>query len=375
MRCLSLFSGCGGLDLGLEQAGFTISLAVDSWERAAESYAMNRPETPFFLGSVTDLTLPIMKHYSKGEVTRGIDLVAGGPPCPPYSKSRFYRKNKPRALDDKIGSETMAGYLKVVRLLRPRAFLLENVAGLAYKVHSEALKLIEDTAKELGYTTHWRVVNAANYGVPQIRERFFIVGLREKKFEFPPQTHSSDDAKAKIKSLDALPRWATAGAAINDLDTDENANDMGHYAGGQYHNLLEKIPAGDNYLFFTKERGHRRPRFKWRSRYWSFLLKLSPEMPSWTIQARRSNNMGPFHWRNRILRIEEVKRLQTFPDNWQLSGRVEDQWRQVGNAVPPLLARCLGAALVQQLKSPSSVPRNRKRRTTKQSCRSPNARV
>jgi DNA (cytosine-5)-methyltransferase 1 len=90
--------------------------------------------------------------------------------------------------------------------------------------------------------------------------------------------------------------------------------------------------------------------FGWRQRYWSYLLKLSPYLPSWTIQARRSNNMGPFHWRSRILRISEVMRLQTFPDNWQLSGTVERQWRQIGNAVPPLLACVLGTALAEQLR-------------------------
>jgi len=147
-----------------------------------------------------------------------------------------------------------------------------------------------------------------------------------------------------------LSPWRTAGEFINDLDTEENADDTGHFAGGQYHDLLEQIPPGDNYLFFTKKRGYPNPIFGWRKRYWSFLLKLSPDMPAWTIQARRSNNMGPFHWRNRILRLEEVKRLQTFPDDWQLSGRLEEQWRQVGNAVPPLLAYCLGKAIAQQLK-------------------------
>jgi len=98
-------------------------------------------------------------------------------------------------------------------------------------------------------------------------------------------------------------------------------------------------------LYFTAERGHSKPVFKWRSRYWSFLLKLSPDLPSWTIQARRSNNMGPFHWQNRILRLEEIRRLQTFPDCWQLAGTTEQQWRQLGNAVPPLLAQSLGQAI------------------------------
>ena len=89
-------------------------------------------------------------------------------------------------------------------------------------------------------------------------------------------------------------------------------------------------------IFFTKERGYK-TKFKWRSRYWSFLLKLSPNRPSWTIQASHSNNMGPFHWKNRFLRIQEIKR-STFPDNFKILGNYKEQWRQIGNAVPPLLS-------------------------------------
>lgn len=143
--------------------------------------------------------------------------------------------------------------------------------------------------------------------------------------------------------------WVTAGEVLADLDTEENANDAGHFAGGQHHDLLRQVPPGDNYLFFTEKRGHPDPKFKWRGRYWSFLLKLSPDMPSWTIQARRSNNMGPFHWRNRILRIEEIKRLQTFPDQFTLAGTIEQQWRQVGNAVPPLLGKAVGQAVAKAI--------------------------
>jgi DNA (cytosine-5)-methyltransferase 1 len=185
-------------------------------------------------------------------------------------------------------------------------------------------------------------LNAADYGVPQIRERFILVGTREGgEFEFPDPTHAKPDRACSS----GLPPWRTAGDVLLDLDTVENADDAGHFAGGQYHDLLRKVPPGDNYLYFTAKRGHPDPKFVWRSRYWSFLLKLSPDLPAWTIQARRSNNMGPFHWRSRILRIEEIKRLQTFPDGWRLDGTVEDQWRQVGNAVPPLLAEHLGSAL------------------------------
>lgn len=350
MRCVSLFSGCGGLDLGLVQAGFSTVLAVDNDPYCAESYRRNFPDTPFLLGSVADLTAESMTEASNGKATGPISLLAGGPPCPPFSKSRFYRTTKPRALRDDVGQVTLNGYLQVLRLLRPAAFLLENVPGMAYKVHAEALRLVERVAEDLGYQCTRRVLNAANYGVPQIRERFFLVGMQDGTYRFPPSTHAAGSARDLFTGQADLPTWRTAGEAIADLDTQENADDRGHLAGGKYHDLLVQIPPGDNYLYFTSKRGHPEPVWGWRTRYWSYLLKLSPEMPSWTIQARRSNNIGPFHWRNRILRIAEVKRLQTLPDDWFLSGTIERQWRQIGNAVPPLLAYHLGKALIEQLR-------------------------
>ncbi|MDA9264474.1 DNA cytosine methyltransferase, partial [Saprospiraceae bacterium] len=102
------------------------------------------------------------------------------------------------------------------------------------------------------------------------------------------------------------------------------------------------------YLFFTEERNHPDPIFKWRSRYWSFLLKLSPDRPSWTIQASHSNNMGPFHWNNRFLRISEIKRIQGFQDKHIFLGSYKEQWRQVGNAVPPQLSEVFANELIKQ---------------------------
>lgn len=345
LTALSLFSGCGGLDLGMQQAGFEILLASDIEPLCGQSHQVNFPGSAFFEGSVTDLTDAVAARLTDGRTREGVDLLVGGPPCPPFSKSRFYRTDKPRAMEDPVGEATMNGYLDILRWLRPRAFLMENVAGLAYSVHGGALAHILDTATELGYTFSHRVLNAADYGVPQIRQRFFIVGTQPGvQFEWPDPTHAQSAGDGDLFGTSLRP-WMTAGDAIGDLDTEENADDAGHVAGGKHRHLLEQIPPGDNYLFLTAKRGHPNPQFEWRKRYWSFLLKLSPDLPSWTIQARRSNNMGPLHWRNRILRIEEVKRLQTFPDDWFLAGNTEKQWRQVGNAVPPVLASALGAAL------------------------------
>lgn len=333
--------------MGLERAGFRTIFASDLDPRCGASYQQNFPGVPFFEGTAALLTGDLLSDYTDGATESGVDLLAGGPPCPPFSKSRFYLKDKPRALDDEVGEETISAYLRVLEAIRPRAFLLENVAGLAYKIHESALETILQTAERLGYKLASQTINAADFGVPQIRERFFVVGMLRDQFEFPAPSHAKDPGSDLLSGT--LDPWETAGAALADLDTEANADDSGHFAGGKHHDLLCEVPPGENYLFFTAKRGYPEPKFEWRSRYWSFLLKLSPDLPSWTIQARRSNNMGPFHWRNRILRIEEIKRLQTFPDDWALEGTTEQQWRQVGNAVPPRLAEALGESLARQL--------------------------
>ncbi|WP_306028960.1 DNA cytosine methyltransferase [Stappia sp. MMSF_3263] len=341
MRSISLFSGCGGLDLGLHEAGFNTVLASDSEKLCADTWRRAMPSTPFLVGRIGAITRADIIATLGGKIGE-IDLIAGGPPCPPFSKSRFYRKDKPRALEDPNGWETVNGYLSMLDWVRPRAFILENVKGLAYKVHADALETIIERAEKLGYKVSTDVLNAADFGVPQIRERCFVVGSLDDKVMLPHPTHSREPTSGLLP-------WVNTGEVLHDLDTEENACDEGHFAGGQHHDLLRQVPPGDNYLYFTEKRGHPSPRFKWRGRYWSFLLKLSPDMPSWTIQARRSNNMGPFHWRNRILRISEIKRLQTFPDAFELAGTIEQQWRQIGNAVPPMLAAAVGRSVAEAI--------------------------
>lgn len=341
--CISLFSGCGGMDVGVEAAGFRVAVATDADSTCATTYKQNFGKVPFLVERIGKL--PTNALLEAGGLKAGeVDLLVGGPPCPAFSKSRFYRTEKPRALDDPVAAETVNGYLRVLREVRPKAFLLENVKGLAYGVHREALEHILSTAAKLGYATSWRTINAADYGVAQIRERCLVMGSLDGQIEIPKPSHS----KTPEANSGLLP-WITAGEVLRDLDTAENADHEGHFAGGQHHELLLGVPPGDNYLYYTAKRGHPDPVFEWRSRYWSFLLKLSPDLPSWTIQARRSNNMGPFHWRSRILRISEIKRLQSFPDDFVLSGNVERQWRQIGNAVPPLVAKRFAEAIHEHL--------------------------
>jgi DNA (cytosine-5)-methyltransferase 1 len=336
---ISLFSGCGGLDIGFHRKGFYSAMCIESNPVMCESLQVNRVSENIIcddIQNVSNKQLEKMSLHKKHEV----DLVLGGPPCPAYSKSRFYRKEMTHGTDDQ-SFQTVQEYFRVVEFFKPKIFVFENVHTFAAKRQKGALDYVLQTARKLGYEVDFQILNSVDYGVPQKRQRIFIVGtLTGNNFKFPLPTHRKPGECTLINQH--LPVWETAGKAIMDLDVEEHdANLSRHFAGGKHHHLLIDIPPGDNYLFYTEKRGHDNPQFKWRSRYWSFLLKLSPDLPSWTIQARRSNNMGPLHWRNRILTIAEIKRLQTFPDSYFLAGTIENQWRQIGNAVPPLLAECL----------------------------------
>lgn len=335
----SLFCGVGGIDQGFANAGFHTAFATDNWDIACQSFSKNHPCSEVVQGDVADVSFKALKALGH------VDGIVGGPPCPPFSKSRFYLKDKKRALEDASGLASVTHFFRAIREIRPKFFLLENVHGFVYKPHAAALQYVEEQSKELKYKLTYGVVNAADYGAPQIRQRFICVGLRGrgKRFEFPHPTHADP-----VLDNTTLPSWITCADAISDLDY-PRPEDALMKAGSRDHYLLKKIPPGDNYLFYTKERGHRRPVFVWRSRYWSFLLKLSPDRPSWTIQASHSNNMGPFHWRNRFLRIEEIKRLQSFDDSTITTGSYREQWRLIGNAVPPRLAEVFAKAIREQV--------------------------
>lgn len=336
-KIVSIFSGAGGIDCGFHQAGFDTVFANDNWKPACDSFSHNYPEAEVYCGSIVDVDFTEIKKKHGP-----IDGLVGGPPCPPFSKSRFYRTEKKRGIEDESGFLTVSNYFRALEELNPKFFFFENVAGFVYKPHKAALDYVIEQSERLGYKIVYQVVNAANYGVPQMRQRFICVGIKKEleDFIYPKETHSEHPTHELLT-------WVTAGDVLNDIDFDL-PEDKDKLAGSKHKDLLPLIPPGDNYLYFTAERGYPNPLFKWRSRYWSFLLKLSPEKPSWTIQASFSNNMGPFHWKNRFLRIQEILRLQSFPDDYFFSGKFSDQWRQIGNAVPPTLVKVFASQLYKQ---------------------------
>jgi DNA (cytosine-5)-methyltransferase 1 len=333
-KIVSIFSGVGGIDLGFHEAGFETVFATDIWDVSCNSLKENFPKAEVICDTIEKINFKEIKQKNKD-----IAGLVGGPPCPPFSKSRFYRKEKGRGIEDADGFMTVSNYFRAVEELEPKFFLFENVHGFIFKPHKSALEFIESECERLGYKISYEVMNAADYGVPQTRQRFICVGVKKgmRDFVFPEKTHYEKGNEKK---------WVTCGDVLNDIDYDLEEDKL-MQAGSKHKDLLQLIPPGENYLYFTKERNHPNPVFKWRSRYWSFLLKLSPNRPSWTIQASHSNNMGPFHWKNRFLRIQEIKRIQSFNDDYIILGSFKDQWRQVGNAVPPLLAN----VLAKQIKS------------------------
>lgn len=278
------------------------------------------------------------------------DLLVGGPPCQPFSKSAYWRSGDTKRLDDPR-ADTLTAYLRVLRDLRPRAFLLENVHGLAFSGKDEGLQLLRRTIEAINnetgtsYSFSVTKLNAADYGVPQTRERVIVVGSRDGRvFQSPEPTHSDPERREDLFASQSEP-WLRGWDAIGDLEDDD---DSSLRVGGRWGDLLPSIPEGQNYLWHT-DRGEGLRLFGWRRRYWGFLLKLAKDRPAWTVQAQPGTALGPFHWKNRKLSARELCRIQTFPDDYTITGSRTDAQRQLGNAVPSLLAEVLGTEIRKQL--------------------------
>jgi len=349
LKTISLFSGVGGLDFGFEEAGFETRVAVDNDRHACATMRLNRDWEIIEddINKVTSSTLLRRAGLRPAEA----DVLIGGPPCQPFSKSGYWAKGDAARLDDPR-ADTLTAYLRILRDARPRAFLLENVFGLAYEGKDEGLQYLlngfADINRATGtnYSVNWKVINCAEFGVPQLRERVFIVGSRDgRPFRFP-EPRFGDSKHLQEDLFCAREPYRTAWDAVGDLAEPEDRTGLS--VGGKWGDLLPSIPEGQNYLWHT-DRGGGRPIFGWRTRYWSFLLKLSKRLPSWTLQAQPGAAIGPFHWKNRRLTFEEMCRIQTFPDGLSTnSGRTEMQ-RQIGNAVPSLIAEILAREIRAQL--------------------------
>lgn len=335
LRYLSVFSGVGGLDLGLERAGFDAIGGIENDAAARRSLTLNRPRFPQLrLHDVRDAARNL-RPSGLGISTGELALLAAGPPCQPFSKAAQWSRTGALGMHHEGTRSCLEGLMTLVDRFLPRALLIENVPGFV-KGERSALSLVRERLAAANercatrYRLSYRVLNVADYGVPQRRRRAIVIALRNgADFAWPAATHHD----RPVRAWDAL-------RSIRPTTVPQSS--------GRFANLLASVPEGQNYQYFT-ERGDGPDLFGYRRRFWSFLLKLAKDEPAWTVPANPGPATGPFHWESRPLAPEEVLRLQSFPCSWRLDGGHREQIRQAGNATPPLLAEILGRALAIQL--------------------------
>lgn len=308
MRVVSLFSGAGGLDYGLIQAGLEVVWANDIFQDAAKTYRLN-------VGDHID-TRDICK-IPNADIP-DCDVVVGGFPCQGFSVA-----NWARSLQDPR-NQLYKQLVRVVRAKRPRYFVGENVKGLASLAKGAVLRQIVGEFEKLGYRVVHRVVNAADYGVPQSRMRMLIVGERmdlPASLQFPPRTTHADPKIAKSKKLKP---WVSVGKALERYPEPDVENGFHNHECSRYK------------LRFNGHLGHRR---------------IDANRPAPTVTARGDERGGVVvlhHSKNhRRMTARELAAVQSFPDSFVFSGTKTSAYRQIANAVPPLLGAAIGRMLIE----------------------------
>lgn len=334
INIVALFSGAGGLDIGFCDAGFRLLESVEIEEKFVKTMLHNQQEGKYFVGA-NILCLDINLYEPK--VSSPIDFVIGGPPCQSFSAAGRRAAGVAGTKDDR--GSLFEQYVRVIEKLKPKGFLFENVYGLLGAEKGESIKKIVSAFEKIGYIISYRVLDAADYGVPQHRERLIIVGSKERRIKFPKPTHGPDACEG-YPHLSA--KMALVDAPIIEGENTPSIN-------GRFGHLLSEVPPGLNYSFFTEKMGHPKPIFAWRSKFSDFLYKADPNTPVRTIKASGGQYTGPFHWNNRHFSIAELKRLQTFPDDYKILGNRAIISKQIGNSVPPQFARMLALSILDQI--------------------------
>ncbi|WP_135855265.1 DNA cytosine methyltransferase [Halorussus salinus] len=352
VQVASLFSGAGGLDLGFNETQiFDINFHLDLNDVAIETLRANKGN---HINQNSDIVNEDIVEFANavqaGETAdynlehlngvEDVDFVIGGPPCQPFSAAA--RRTGGTEGTDSEDGQLFEAYCDLISEWQPEGFLFENVYGIT--ANEEDWLPIKNAFEQAGYTVKPRTLDAADYGVPQHRERTFIVGIRDdinREFLFPRPTHGPDSQGG--------PSQLTAGDVLADLDVESADEDSTYEITSKHAHLLDEIPPGLNYSFYTEKLGHPDPVFAWRSRFSDYLYKADPNSPVRTLKAQPGAASGPFHWDNRKFTEAELKRLQSFPDDYQIEGGYPQVVKQIGNSVPPRLAEVLAKAIAAQL--------------------------
>ena len=354
--CLDLFSGAGGLSRGFYDAGYDVVLGVDFDVAALKTFKENH-------GSAEVMKLDLFNHSNIEVIIQfledkniELDVLVGGPPCQGFSVAG------PRDMNDKRNTLYTA-MVKLAERVKPKAVVLENVPGMVQTNNGiGAKRVVEDFAK-IGYHMVPKLLYAPDYGLPQMRKRVFFVGLRDGKneFVFPEPTVSKEHYLTCGEAIGDLPSLQTEGGEIiyGDEFQDyampaQNAyqkqmrrkskkvqNHIGSIPIEKTKRMISLVPEGKNYKALPEE-------YQGIYKYHEALTRYHSERPSNTINTGHRSH---FHYKwNRIPTVRESARLQSFPDDFVFYGNKSEQYRQVGNAVPPMLGQVVAEALKSYLK-------------------------
>ena len=342
---VSLFSGAGGLDIASVMAGVPVISSTDIDLDCIKTLKMNEKyfgNTEIIEGNLHDISSDIFKDIVKKKNPKRF-IVIGGAPCQPFSKAGYWVTNEVRKGINDPRATLVNEFLRVVIDMEPDGFLFENVESLLHPTNKVIVERFIEIIKEAGYDYKIIKANALEYGVPQRRKRIFIIGTKGTfKRSEPIKTHCAAD----LCQITGLKPYVTAGEAIVGYEGEQYFEEYEVTKGGTYYDDLCEVPPGMNYKALTAWAGYPNPKFVADKRFWSFLLKLSPDQPSWTICAQPGPWVGPFHWDNRRLRTPEVAAIQTFPKDYHFYGSRRSVQKQIGNAVPCLM----GKAMIEFLK-------------------------
>ncbi|WP_210505496.1 DNA cytosine methyltransferase [Naasia sp. SYSU D00057] len=364
MPIIDLFAGAGGLGIGAGQAGGELRLSVDNDSFSCETMRLNPGLHGGHVMEADVTTLTGAQLRKAAGLSAADDFVMiGGAPCQPFSKAAYwvdkgdeaaYRRARARGEAALKPTEPLVArpdsrrtlvheFWRLTRESEASAFVFENVPSILHPRNKHIFEALRADAEAAGYATRKVVATATNYGAPQMRQRVFLLGSLNGMPEEPLETH------AETAEHGMLP-WRTSGDALAEFDGPDFAEDA-EVVQGRWAQHLADIPPGMNYKFHSAWAGHPSPTFEAETRYWNFLLKLSPERPSWTIPASPGPWTGPFHWSGRRLRIPELAALQTFPRDYRFAGPRREQVRQIGNAVPAVMGSAMVSAAIQTLVS------------------------
>lgn len=334
-KVLDLFCGAGGLSCGFERAGYSIVLGIDNDQKALETFCANHDGAKAICGDITEITYACDIKPLIGEAH--IDVIVGGPPCQGFSLSG------PRNFDDPR-NKLYLSYIRLVEEIEPRAFVIENVPGLVGLFNGQVKDNIIARFTDMGYTVTYKILCAANYGVPQNRKRVFFVGTKngESTFQFPPPSTSIVTCEMALSDLPPL--IDELGCEVQEypcspknpyqaLMRESSCNIYNHIAAThseRVQHIISMVPDGGNYKDLPEAfRNSRNFHVAW--------TRFASQKPAPTIDTGHRHH---FHYKwNRVPTVRECARLQSFPDDFHFIGNKTQQFRQVGNAVPPLMAQ------------------------------------